>query len=357
MNMTLSQATADLMVNLELSIATLIVGPVGVGKTDIVKQCADKLRSKVYGSQRVLVIDKRASQMEPTDLAVPMPDIATRRVIACLQEWLPDSVLAAQYDIIILFLDELTDAFLSVQAALNQLILDRELPGYRLPDNVRIVATGNRASDKAASQKVSRAMANRLAIMSVDVDVKAWIDWAIASGISPILIAYIQNADRQGKGKDILHAYPTASGSDAIAFPTPRSWARCDKYLRMANAPNDTQLRRLIAQNVGDDAADAFMVFLATYRLVPNVDLILRDPVNASIPREPSTKYAINVALVSRLTLGNLATVATYMKRNEALYQAAFWSLAIAKDESFRTTAEHVAFKINQSSDDASEAA
>jgi hypothetical protein len=340
------------MVNVELSIATLIIGPVGVGKTDIVRQCADKLRSSAYGSKRVLVIDKRASQMEPTDLAIPMPDITTRRVIACLQEWLPDSVTAAQYDVIILFLDELTDASIAVQAALNQLILDRALPGYTLPDNAHIVATGNRAADKAASQKISRAMSNRLAIMEIAIDVQAWIDWAIANGISPVLIAYIQNANRQGMGADALHRYPTASGNDAIAFVTPRSLARCDKYLKMTTVPNDTQLRRLFAQNIGEDSANDLMNFLATYRLAPNVDLILADPSGAPIAREPSVNYAVIVGLVSRLTHANITKIGRYIARNEALYQAAFWSMAIAKDDSFRETAEHVAYAIARSGND-----
>ena len=348
---TLSQASADLLVNIELDIPTLIVGPVGVGKTDIVRQAALKLGN-------TLVIDKRASQMDPTDLAVPMPDIATRTVVACLQEWLPNATLAAKYDYVILLLDELTDAQIGTQAALNQLILERELPGYRLPANVRLVATGNKQSDRAAAGKVSRAMSNRLAVMDIAVDVDSFLAWANVN-LVPELVAFVQASVGQLKAanrepSEAIHRYPTQSGSDAVAFLTPRSLARCDKFFRMATMPNDTQLRRLLAQNVGDDCANDIMNFLVTYRLAPSIGAILSDPAGHSVPREPSVNFAIVVGLVSRLTLGNVATIATYVNRMGANYRAAFWSNAIAKDKAFETTPEHVAHLIaSRSMDDA----
>ena len=351
---TLVQAAQDLHVNCELDIATLLVGPVGVGKTDVVRQLADGLRSE---GKRVLVIDKRASQMDPTDLAVPMPDIATRTVVACLQEWLPNATTAAMYDVIILLLDELTDAQLGTQAALNQLILERELPGYVLPANVRIVATGNSQSDRAAAQKVSRAMSNRLAVMHVTVDVDSFLTWANVN-LVPELVAFVQTSVGQLRAanrdaSEAIHRYPTQAGSDAVAFLTPRSLARCNKYFAMATTPNDTQLRRLLSQNVGDDAANDIMNFLVTYRLAPSIGAIMNDPAGHNVPREPSVNFAIVVGLVSRLTMANVSTVATYVRRMGANYQAAFWSNAIAKDKAFETTPEHVSHLIASRTQDA----
>ena len=48
----------------------------------------------------------------------------------------------------ILFLDELNTAAPMVQASAYQLILDRKIGEYTLPDGWAIVAAGNRESDK-----------------------------------------------------------------------------------------------------------------------------------------------------------------------------------------------------------------
>ncbi len=340
--MTLAQAEADLSVLIQLDIPTILVGPVGVGKTDVVRKVARQLNA--------LVIDKRASQMAETDLTLPMPDNATGTIKNYVPSWLPDAALASQHPLIILLLDELSDAQVPVQAALNQLILERELPGYKLPANVRIVATGNRASDRAAAQKFSRATANRLAIIEIMVDVAAWLAWAIANGIADELIAYITLANQQSAdlGLKALHAYP-ASGSDAQAFTTPRSLARCSPYFNPALGIKDNQLRRLIAHNCGDDTADSIMNFLATYRLVPDLAAIIADPANAKVHREPSVNYLLTVGLVSRLTHANLSAIVTYVKRLSSAYQAAFWSNAIAKDETFSDCRERVEYLISTS--------
>lgn len=328
--MTLTQIARGLMINLNRNIPTLITGPIGVGKTDVVRQCAAKLRAQ---GKKVLVIDRRASQMEPTDIAVPMPDVATRTVIMCLQEWLPDAATAAQYDLIIILLDELSDAQPATLAALNQLILERTVGSYTLSANVRLVGTGNRQADRGNAQRFNRATSNRFSVFEAGIDIASLVAWLNDQGMTE-LSAYVQGTAREfvANGKpesDAIHQYPVA-GSDAVAFLTPRSLARCNEYLQAGL--NDVDLRMMVASSIGDDAAAMLMQFLATYRLLPDLLTILNDPMNAPIHRESSTNYALVVALTSKLTLATIGNISTYIKRLSPAYQAAFWSNAIAKD-------------------------
>ena len=69
--------------------------------------------------------------------------------------------IAKKYPIVILFLDELTSAAPAVQAATYQLILNRRIGKYVLPDNVVLVAAGNRESDKGVSYRMPTPLANR----------------------------------------------------------------------------------------------------------------------------------------------------------------------------------------------------
>jgi hypothetical protein len=285
-----------------------------------------------------------------------MPNTATGLIDTYQPGWLPR--VERDGPVGVLLLDEYTDGKPDTLAAINQLVLEGRLGDYVFPDenmnpdyHWRIIGTGNRAADKAHAQKISRAASNRWSILPILIDVDAWIAWAIANGIVPELTGYVQNAVRVLRGvkdreiSEAIHQYPK-DGSDAVAFKTPRSLAKCNKFFTMANVPNDIQLRRLLSQNVGDATANDIMNYLVTYRLAPSLNDIMNDPANYPVVREPGTNFAIGVGLVSRLTMGNLAAITTYVQRMGAAYQATFWSNAIAKDKAFQSTPEHVAYLI-----------
>lgn len=339
-DITLNQATRDVFVQLSAGNAVLMVGPVGVGKTDVARQ--------VFAAMGVqTVIDLRVSQMDPSDMGIPMPDATTGRVRYYLPAWWPTAAMGK----VGLLLDELTDGQPAVQAAFNRVLLEREaMDGTKLPSDCLIIATGNRQMDRGNAQRVSRATANRLAVITIGVDVASFLAYATKAGLAPELIAFVQHLERQlvvdNKPTDTaIHQYPPQAGSDALAFLTPRAIFRCNAFMTMGLS--DSELERNIAHNVGDDWARGFMNFLATYRLLPDLNAIIADPANAKIHREPSVNYALTTALVSRLTMQNIAAITTYIKRLDGLYQASFWSRAITKDGGvFADTAEHTNYLI-----------
>lgn len=350
MEITLAHAANDIAVNLRLNKRILLVGPVGVGKTDVAIQAAHKWAKSVHGVAKCPIIDRRVSQMVGTDTQLPFPNQADGKIDTFIPRWLPDVTRDGLFGT--LLLDEFTDGKQDTQAAFNQLILEGRLGEYVLPDGWRIIATGNRQADKGNAQKVSRASSNRFVVMIIMVDVKSWLDWAIANGICPELVSYVQTAAtqyaaaNQSEGKAI-HQYPDGAGSDAIAFLTPRSLARCNDYFPL-NLP-DPELRRQLSYNIGDDVANAIMNHLQSYRLLPDLNAIIADPANAIVHREPSVNYMMTVGLVSRLTYANLPSIAVYVRRMSPAYQAAFWSNAKAKDDGFTNTPEHIAYLIGQS--------
>ena len=116
-------------------------GPPGIGKSDIIKQLGEELEAHV--------IDVRLSLWEPTDIkGIPYFDSNTSKMVWAPPSELPDAEMAKQHKQIILFMDEMNSAAPSVQAAAYQLILNRRVGTYSLPDNVVMVAAGNRETDK-----------------------------------------------------------------------------------------------------------------------------------------------------------------------------------------------------------------
>lgn len=141
-------ATPDMVKNciLELAkntdlrkIAPYIWGPPGIGKSDIVRQVAQTLNWSL--------IDLRLTRMDSTDLTgLPYLHEDSRQTIYYLPEFLPTEEMIKDWgkNGCIIFLDELSAAEPRLQASAYELILDRRIGKYSLPDNVMVVAAGNR---------------------------------------------------------------------------------------------------------------------------------------------------------------------------------------------------------------------
>ena len=200
-NMKASRLTTVLENLLDQPWAAFIWGAPGIGKSSIVRQIAER--------RRMPLIDIRASLLDPTDLrGIPMIQDGTA-------VWCPPSFLPKKSDKPgILFLDEINAAPPLVQAALYQLILDRRVGEYELPEGWRIIAAGNRREDKAVTFRLSSALANRFIHLNLEVDPDDWHAWATNHGIIPEVTAFLKYRPQ------LLQA----ASEDEQAFATPRSW-------------------------------------------------------------------------------------------------------------------------------------
>jgi MoxR-like ATPase len=137
----------------------MLWGPPGVGKSDIVGQIAER--------HDVPVLDIRLSQMEPSDLR-GIPFRSGELVEWAIPAMLPDAQRHGTSGV--LFLDEITSAPPSVSAAAYQLILDRRLGQYRVPDGWAIFAAGNRQGDRGVTYTMPAPLANRFSHFDVDIN-------------------------------------------------------------------------------------------------------------------------------------------------------------------------------------------
>ena len=163
-------------------------GPPGIGKSDIVKQITD-------GFSNSLLIDIRLSLWEPTDIkGIPYFDSNQNKMVWGAPSELPDEELASQYDHITVFFDEMNSAAPAVQAAAYQLILNRRVGQYKLPDNVVIVAAGNREADKGVTYRMPAPLANRFVHVEMGVFFDDWFAWAVDNKIHQDVVGYLQFA-------------------------------------------------------------------------------------------------------------------------------------------------------------------
>ena len=154
-----------------------IWGPCGVGKSQIVGQVAADLDYNF--------LDVRAVQLDPVDLR-GLPRIASNQT-----EWVPPKFLPTTGKGI-LFLDELTSAPQMTQAGCYQLVLDRRLGEYELPDGWVVIAAGNPASERGVHFAMPRPLRNRFVHLELEADLNDWCKWAVKAGVRPEIIAFLR---------------------------------------------------------------------------------------------------------------------------------------------------------------------
>jgi hypothetical protein len=259
-------------------------GPPGIGKSELVEGITKELGG--------LMIDLRLGQMEPTDIrGIPFYNKDKNVMEYAPPVDLPDAETASQYPVVVLFLDELNSAPASVQSAAYQLILNRRVGKYVLPDNVVMVAAGNRESDKGVTYRMPTPLANRFIHQEMKVDFSAWQEWAVQNKIHKDVVGYLSFA------KQDLYDFDAKSSSRA--FATPRSWSFVSQLLD--DSVEDSTLTNLIAGTVGEGLAVKFMSHRKIASRMPNPADILSGKVKDLQVKEVSAMYSLVISMCYEL--------------------------------------------------------
>jgi hypothetical protein len=269
-------------------------GPPGIGKSELVESIVN---SGDLGN--ATMIDMRLALLEPTDLrGYPFRNPETNTM-----EWsppadLPSEEFASQYDNVVLFLDELNSAPPSVQAAAYQLVLNRRVGQYRLPENVRIVAAGNRETDRGVTFRMPAPLANRFRHINMDVNFDDWQQWAVNNNVHPDVVGYLTYS----KG-DLFDFDPKSSSQ---AFATPRSWTFVSEMLGASgfDTAESFEQKAEIAGAIGEGMSIKFVEHRKVAKHLPNPSDILdgkAKKLDNKVSSELSAKYSLVVGIAYEL--------------------------------------------------------
>jgi hypothetical protein len=259
------QSALSKIISAEIKHSVFLWGPPGIGKSSIVK--------KVAQDNDLELIDLRISQLAPTDIR-GLPYIEDGLAHFAPPSFLPQDGKG------ILFLDEANTASPSMMSIAQQLILDRQVGDYTVPEGWFIVAAGNRAEDRAAVSQMPAPVANRFIHFNVESDLTSWKEYAIRKGLNEQIISFLNFRP------ELLFNF----NKNATAWPSPRSWD-------FANTLLDIGLD--VESAVGEGAGAEFSAYQSIYSKLPDVDAILNGQ-TVEVPHEPSLMYAVCGALVSR---------------------------------------------------------
>ena len=260
-------------------------GPPGIGKSEVVADITAEMGG--------LMIDLRLGQMDPTDIrGIPFYNKELNKMDWAPPIDLPDEETAAKYPIVVLFMDEMNSAAPAVQAAAYQLVLNRRIGKYFLPDNVVMIAAGNRESDKGVTYRMPTPLANRFIHIEMKADFATWQEWAVNNKIHKDVVGYLSFA------KQDLYDFDAKSSSRA--FATPRSWVFVSELLEDDDIDNVTATD-LIAGTVGEGLAVKFQAHRKIAGRLPKPEDVLSGKEKDLKVKEVSAMYSLVISLCYEL--------------------------------------------------------
>jgi len=225
--------------------AVLGLGAPGVGKSELIRQIGAK-----YGYK---VIDIRLAQMSEVEIGgLIYPNESRTKTVWLAPDILPNEERDGKNTI--LLLDEITSCNKRVQVAAYQLILDRRIGEYHLPEGTFVVALGNREDDDGVYIKLAGPLADRFEIHYLEPSFSDWkYDFAIPHNVHPWIIDYLSTKP------SALHTQ-TVDGEDMV-FATPRSWVRVSDILSFDSDIDKKVIQHKIIGNIGEREGRQFIAF------------------------------------------------------------------------------------------------
>jgi len=284
---------------------TMWVGSPGVGKTALVKLVAKELDYDLIIFHPVI--------SDPTDFS-GLPWLFKDDKGKAHAVFVPFDQLEALINAkrpTICFLDDIGQSPAAVQAACMQLVHGGNIAGKKIPDCVRFIACTNRKQDRAGVSGILEPVKSRFHFIGELVpEIEPFVQHLINSGASPVLVAFMRSRPTWVTGgpdgwKPI---------NDIANQACPRTIDHLSDTIKMGlpKAVNHISY----TGTVGKAMANEFIQFEALANRLPDVDKILRDPMNAPAPLNQETCYALMGALHSRMDRKNLGNIYWYINKH-----------------------------------------
>lgn len=287
-----SEALRMMMAMKEADQTPLVLGSVGVGKSETIYQFAEILAKKEGltvswdnaspTAKEFGLVDFRLSHFESVDFG-GLPYIVDGVQKRAMLGNLPTKGKG------LLFLDEFAQAGQDLQAIASQLIKERRLGEYIFPEGWSIVLAGNRHSDRSSANKIVAHGMGRVGMIEFESSVSDWLVWAKDNGVDERLTGFIHYQPHLLNNFDPKIVEPSA---------TPRTVTNLSKVL--AQNPDKDILPNLIYAFVGREFTAEFMAFITLMQDVPNLQKVL-DGKKVDLPEGVGLQYATAVALTSTM--------------------------------------------------------
>lgn len=234
----------------------------------------------------------------------------------------------------LIILEELAQSSTQLQTWAAGFILERETPTFKLDPQVRIIATGNRAQDRAGAKPLLGHLNDRMYHEDVETSLDDWCEWAMVNGVDHMGIAFLRLRPQ------LLNDYDPTRRSN----PTQRSWTKL-----FTEVPQDlpTDLYLYAAEGkVGEGAAAEWVAARDMMVNMPSVDTIRLNPKGAEVPDEPAVKYAVATALSMTTEPDAFTRDMEYVSRMPCEFQMVYVTDALRLHPKLQQTKDFISWAI-----------
>lgn len=297
-----------------------LIGPPGVGKSDITKRIRDVLSAKYsqeFGYHSELLTIRDAADIGGFLLPAKAAD-GTAAAFYTRSPLLPSKEYLAEHPRGIYFLDERNQADMLTQKAAAPVVLERRFGKDVLPEGWWVVSASNRVEDRSGVVRPPMFVVNREVTINIDPDVSSWAVWAEAQGLHPMYIAFAKHRP----GVVFSESVPKHDGP----FCTPRSFSAASRLhsllagrddngeLKM-DLPNNGMASMLISGHVGEAAAAELFSYLKLNEHLPTIEEIEKDPASAKCPERLDAAFAAVQMCVHFAKASNIDKLWTFTER------------------------------------------
>lgn len=290
---------ASIMAGIHAKNSQMLVGNPGLGKSALVKNVAD-----ILGYEMITII---GSQKEPQDVTgfprlvtQPLPNGGTVSVTRYAIPYWQFEVMDKRD--VILFLDEFSNSTPAVQAAMLQILNEREFPdGSRLPDSTVIIGAMNPVETAADGYELGLPVTNRLKFIPWEPSFETWAhgmltNWGHPERVNNAVmywrkqvvdflsknrsLVYKLPERNQGKDPGVVYGFndsPAENDIYKMAYPSNRSWTNYATELAYCGN-SQTVMQKAGNGLVGYEAAAKFMLYVNNGVNIPSITEALASP-------------------------------------------------------------------------------
>lgn len=266
--MNFSEALISVELVIESNAVPLLIGESGIGKTSLIKRIGKKNNYHIINIDGNMLKEGEIGGLptvEDYTLDINGESKKLKRTVYAVHTKLQEIEKVLSRDpnkTILLFIDEINRCEHSVQQELMSIILNREINGFIIPRQVKVVAAMNPSSKYSEYSDseygvidMDAAQENRFVWIEIESDVKDWLGWGMEN-INEDILNFISSFP------DYLHT----PYSKEMVKATPRSWERVSDayavYLKQKDKYPEKIFYNVVKGNVGAGIAQEFVNFV-----------------------------------------------------------------------------------------------